>query len=386
MSKIRMLFGLVVTVLIMAVALGGNTTAGEKKEFTVANIRWDMGDIAFNGDQYGTELEIADIEKRDGIKINMLTFGSNDPQEQRKAAEAYFARGIDGILLSAFQPSAVIPIVREANRRNIPIVTHDSAIPGQKQIAVYPLAVSAGEIVGAALLKNIADIRGEEYLKNEGGHIVELRGIVTMGVDIQRYTGWRNELKKFLVKYPKVTVSTHVAEFNANKARQAADANISRYGDKILCFFSIDGTMGVAGAIPALKSAGLFKPKSDPKHIPVATIDGTEEEFEAARRGDLDFFIDNGKLDQGRMAMRALYEWMNKNWDDMPKVGEPLWPEYESLRQPYVIVDGKTQEPSFEGYIYSFRNLCFPLDMDANSKEGWGNAYYHAINGKWPWE
>ena len=169
-------------------------------------------------------------------------------------------------------------------------------------------------------------------------------------------------------------------------ADSSADANISRYGDKILCFFSIDGTMGVAGAIPALKSAGLFKPKSDPKHIPVATIDGTEEEFEAARRGDLDFFIDNGKLDQGRMAMRALYEWMNKNWDDMPKVGEPLWPEYESLRQPYVIVDGKTQEPSFEGYIYSFRNLCFPLDMDANSKEGWGNAYYHAINGKWPWE
>ena len=386
MSRIRMLVGLVLAVALVGASLAEGAFAAEKKEFTIANIRWDMGDIAFNGDQHGTELEIADIEKRDGVKINMLTFGSNDPQEQRKAAEAYFARGVDGILLSAFQPSAVIPIVREANRRGIPIVTHDSAVPGQRQITVYPLAVSAGEIVGKALLDNVEAIRGEEYLKNEGGHIVELRGIVTMGVDIQRYTGWRNSLEKFMAKYPKVTVSTHVAEFNANKARQAADANVSRYGDKILCFFSIDGTMGVAGAIPALKSAGLFKPKDDPKHIPVGTIDGTEEEFEAARRGDLDFFIDNGKITQGRLTMRTLYEWMTLGWDKMAKPGDELWPNDDDIREPYEVVDGQTQEPAFDGYIYSFRNLCYPLDMDGQSKDGWGNAYYHAINGKWPWE
>lgn len=385
--KIRMVVGLAAAFCVFALAFGQGAAAGEKKkEYTIANIRWDMGDIAFNGDQHGTEQEIAAIEKRDGVKINMLTFGSNDPQEQRKAAEAYFARGVDGILLSAFQPSAVIPIVREANRRGIPIVTHDSAVPGQKQITVYPLAVSAGDIVGTALLKNVEEIRGEAYLKEQGGHIVELRGIVTMGVDIQRYNGWRIALEKFLAKYPKVTVSTHVAEFTANKARQAADANLSRYGDKVLCFFSIDGTMGVAGAIPALKSAGLFKPKTDPKHIPVATIDGTEEEFEAARRGDLDFFIDNGKLTQGEMTMRALYEWMVNGWDAMPKPGDKLWPDDPSDRQPFEVVDGKTQEPPFEGYIYSFRNLCFPDDLDANSKEGWGNEYYHAVNGKWPWE
>ncbi|MCC8180499.1 MAG: sugar ABC transporter substrate-binding protein [Planctomycetes bacterium] len=386
MSKMRMYVGLALAVSLCACAMVQSALAGEKKEFTIANLRWDMGDIAFNGDQHGTEMEIADIEKRDGVKINMLTYGSNDPQEIRKAAEAYFARGVDGILLSAFQPSAVIPVVREANRRGIPIVTHDSAVPGQKQITVYPLAVSAGEIVGEALLKNVEEIRGEEYLKNEGGHIVELRGIVTMGVDIQRYTGWRNSLEKFLAKYPKVTVSTHVAEFSANKARQAADANVARYGDKILCFFSIDGTMGVAGAIPALKSAGLFKPKNDPKHIPVATIDGTEEEFEAARRGDLDFFIDNGKITQGRLAMRTLYDWMTQGFDAMPGPGGELWPLDDDIREPYVIVDGQTQEPKFDGYIYSFRNLCYPLDMDGYFKEGWGNQYYHAINGKWPWE
>lgn len=381
---------LFVAIVCCCAVLGGfvmQADAGEKKkELTIANIRWDMGDIAFNGDQYGSEMEIKDIEAEQGIKINMLTFGSNDPQEARKAAEAYFARGVDGIMLSAFQPSAVMPIVREANRRNIPIVTHDSAVPGGKQISVFPLAISAGEIVGKALLDDVVRIRGDEYLKEQGGHIVELRGIVTMGVDIQRYTGWRNVLEPFLKKYPKVTVSTHVAEFNANKARQAADANTSRYGDKILCFFSIDGTMGVAGAIPALKSAGLFKPKDDAKHIPVATIDGTEEEFEASRRGDLDFFIDNGKLTQGRLVMRTLVKWIQDGWDAMPKAGEALWPEDQNSRQPYVVVDGGSQEPQFEGYVYSFKNLCIPLDIDANSKEGWGNAYHQAINGKWPWE
>jgi hypothetical protein len=85
---------------------------------------------------------------------------------------------------------------------------------------VFPLAVSAGEEVGKAILDKIVALKGDAYLKEKGGHIVELRGMVTLGVDIQRYQGWRNVLKPFLAKYPKVTVATHVAGFNAAKARK----------------------------------------------------------------------------------------------------------------------------------------------------------------------
>ena len=357
-----------------------------KKEIVIANIRWDMGDIAFNGDQYGTEQEIKDFEAKTGIKVTMLTSGSNDPAEQRKAAESYFARGIDGMLLSSFNPNAVLPIVQEANKRNIPVVTHDSMVPGGRQIAIFPMAVGAGEIVGKAMLDKIVALKGEQYLKEKGGHIVELRGVITMGVDIQRYQGWRNMLEPFLKKYPKVTVSTHVAGFNAGKARQIADAAISRYGDTLLGFFSIDGTMGVGGAIPALKSAGLFYPQKDSRHIPVVTIDGTAEEFEACRRGDLDFFIDNGKLTQGRIAVRTLLKWILEGWDAMPKPGQALFLEDKSVRQPYEVIDGKLQQPPFDGYVYSFKNLLVPVDIPADSKEGWGNAYQYALNGKWPWE
>jgi ribose transport system substrate-binding protein len=360
--------------------------AQERKEITIANIRWDMGDIAFNGDQYGTETYLKEFEQKTGIKVKMLTFGSNDPIEQRKAAEAYFSRGIDGMLLSAINPPAVVPIVQEANRRNIPVVTHDSMGPGGKQISVFPLAVSAGEEVGKAILDKIVALKGDAYLKEKGGHIVELRGMVTLGVDIQRYQGWRNVLKPFLAKYPKVTVATHVAGFNAAKAREIVDASISRYGNTILGVFSIDGTMGVGGAIPALKSAGLFFPKDDPRRIPVGTIDGTAEEFEAVRRGDLDFMIDNGKLTQGSLAAQALLKWILEGWEAMPKPGQPLFPEVKSSRQPFTVIDGQLQDPPFEGYVYSFENLLVPVEIPANSEEGWGNAYTYALTGKWPWK
>lgn len=386
MKRTFSVLSLVLITAVFLLIISGLAISEEKKELIIANVRWDMGDIAFNGDQYGTEQEIKDFENRTGIKVTMLTFGSNDPAKQRTAAETYFSRGIDGMLLSSINPNAVIPIVEEANRRNIPIVTHDSMVPGGKQISVFPLAVSAGEIVGKALLDKIERLKGEDYLKEKGGHIVELRGMVTLGVDIQRYTGWKNVLNPFLEKYPKVTISTHVCGFNADKARQAADAVISKYGKEILGFFSIDGTMGVGGVIPALKSAGLFYPIDDPNRIPVVTIDGTEEEFEACRRGDLDYFIDNGKLDQGRMAVRALLQWILEGWDAMPKPGETLWPEEKSSRQPYFIVDGMEQEPPFEGYVYSFQNLLVPVDIPADSKEGWGNAYSYALKGVWPWE
>jgi hypothetical protein len=84
--------------------------------------------------------------------------------------------------------------------------------------------------------------------------------------------------------------------------------------------------------------------------------------------------------------MRTLVKWIQDGWDAMPKPGEDLWPNDKNSRQPYVVVDGGSQEPQFEGYVYSFKNLCIPLDVPADSKEGWGNAYYQAINGKWPWE
>jgi len=376
--------------LILAVVLIATTSVfaqnAAKKEIVIANIRWDMGDVAFNGDQYGSELEMKDFEARTGIKVTMLSSGSNDPEQQRKFAESYFARGIDGMLLSSINPNAVTPIVLEANKRNIPVVTHDSMVPGGKQISVFPMAVGAGELVGQAFLDKIVALKGDNYLKEKGGHIVELRGMVTLGVDIQRYQGWKNVLEPFLKKYPKITVSTHVAGFEASRARQAVDANIARYGNTILGVFSIDGTMGVGGAIPALKSAGMFYPQNDSRHIPVVTIDGTAEEFEACRRGDLDFFIDNGKLTQGRLAMRALLDWILNGWDSMPKPGNTLYPQDKEVRQPYFIVDGMKQEPQFEGYVYSFRNLLVPVDIPANSKDGWGNAYTFATTGRWPWE
>ncbi len=374
--------------LVLGVSLVSAQMPANKKEIVIANVRWDVGDIAFNGDQYGSELEIKDFQERTGIKVTMVTSGSNDPQQQINYANTYFSRGIDGMLLSSINPPAVSVIVRECNKRNIPVVTHDSCVPGGKQISVFPLAVGAGELVGQALLDNIVAIRGESYLRTKGGHIVELRGMVTLGVDIQRYQGWKNALGPFLKKYPKVTVTTHVCGFDATKARQAVDAEIAKYGKTIIGVFSIDGTMGVGGAIPALKSAGMFVPKTSANHVPVSTIDGTEEEFTAGRKGDLDFCIDNGKLTQGRLAMRALLQWITEGWDKMPKPGDELYTDDQTSlsRMPYQIIDGMKQDPKFPGYVYSFKNVLVPRDIPYDSEDGWGNAYAHALRGKWPWE
>ncbi len=378
----------VATALVFASGQGETKSTKDYKKtgITVANIRWDMGDIAFNGDQFGSEQEIKDYTARTGIKVNMLTFGSNNPTEQIKAAETFMGRGIDGMLLSAFQSPAVRPIVEECNRRGIPIVTHDSPVPGGKQVCVVPNAVEAGAIVGQAMLDELVKLRGEDYLKNEGGHIIEIRCIVTLGVDIARYKGWRSVFEPFLAKYPKVTSSVHVAECNATKARQVADAAIARYGDNLLGFWCLEGTTAVGGVVPALKEAGRFFPKDDGRHVVVTTIDGTEEEAAAHRMGDLDFTIDNGKLTQGRLAMRTLLQWITQGWDSLPKPGEKLWPEDQSIRQPYQAFDGKDQDPAFEGYLYSFRNLLMPVDEDGYGKNIWGNEYFHALKGYWPWE
>lgn len=379
--------------LVLAVLLVGAVSgySQAKKNYkatgiTVGNVRWDMGDIAFNGDQYGSELEIKDFTARTGIKVKMLTFGSNNPMEQIKAAETFMGRGIDGMLLSSIQSPAVTPIIEQCNKRDIPVVTHDSQVPGGKQVCVVPDAVEAGAIVGQAMLDLLVKQRGEAFLKNTGGHIIEIRCILTLGVDIARYTGWRSVFEPFLAKYPKVTWSVHVAECNATKARKVADAAIARYRDNLLGFWCLEGTTAVGGVVPALKEAGRFYPKSDSRHVVITTIDGTEEEAAAHRAGDLDFTIDNGKLTQGRLAMRTLLKWIMEGWDSLPGPGESLYPEDRSIRQPFKVFDGRDVDPAFDGHLYSFRNLLMPVDEDGFGKNIWGNEYFYLTKGYWPWE
>lgn len=306
------------------------TTMAEAKDYRVAVIRWEPNDIYFNGVALGQQQEAERIKTATGDTITFSVFGANDASEQLNALQAQIDRGVDGVLLTSWRGEAMRNIVTQLHDAGVPVVTANAWVPGVPQTFVAFDNEYAGRLGGEALVKRLDTLRGEGW-RQEGGVFIELRCIITASFDIARHTGYRSALDPIAAEFPGVKIIEQEAGCDGGKARKAVDDIISREGaDKILGIASIDGTMGIGGAVPAFKGQDILFPPDDPKHIPVATIDGTVPEFQAMARGEIDHISVQPATGEGIVTMRLLYDLMSgKPLPDEAGVlieGEaPLW-------------------------------------------------------------
>ena len=356
---------------LLALALGASMSAALAKDsYRVAVIRWEPNDIYFNGVQLGQEQEKARIEKADGVKIEFAIFGANDVTQQRNALDAQIARGVDGVLLVPWRGESMIKVVNELAEKGVPVVVSNAYVPDAKATFVAFDNESAGREGGEAIVNWLDKNRGTDWRKQEGV-IIELRCIITASFDIGRSTGYHSVFDPMVAENPNLKIETREAGCDGSKARKAVDDIISRYGkDKILAVASIDGTMGIGGAIPAFAAQGMLKKSDDPAHIPVATVDGTSPELEAVKKGDLTHISVQPATGEGIVSMRLLYEMMKtgKILDKPAEAGTyPI--EGQELWAPVEIIPSD----KFNGAWYKTQTYSVPEDVPADDPRNWAN-------------
>jgi ribose transport system substrate-binding protein len=356
---------------LLALALGASMSAALAKDsYRVAVIRWEPNDIYFNGVQLGQEQEKARIEKADGVKIEFAIFGANDVTQQRNALDAQIARGVDGVLLVPWRGESMIKVVNELAEKGVPVVVSNAYVPDAKATFVAFDNESAGREGGEAIVNWLDKHRGTDWRKQEGV-IIELRCIITASFDIGRSTGYHSVFDPMVAENPNLKIETREAGCDGSKARKAVDDIISRYGkDKILAVASIDGTMGIGGAIPAFDAQGMLKKSDDPAHIPVATVDGTSPELEAVKKGDLTHISVQPATGEGIVSMRLLYEMMKagKILDKPAEAGTyPI--EGQELWAPVEIIPSD----KFNGAWYKTQTYSVPEDVPADDPRNWAN-------------
>jgi len=354
----------------MSLALAMSGVAMAKDTYRVAVIRWEPNDIYFNGVQLGQEMERKSIEDRDGVKIEFTVFGANDVSAQRNALDAQIARGVDGVLLVPWRGEAMIKTVEDLAAKNIPVVVSNAFVPKAKSTFVAFDNETAGRKGGEAIVGWLDKHRGEDWRKQEGV-IIELRCIITASFDIGRSAGYHSAFEPIIKDNPNIKIETREAGCDGSKARKAVDDLISRYGkDKILAVASIDGTMGIGGAIPAFSAQGMLKKSDDPAHIPVATIDGTQPELAALEKGDLTHISVQPATGEGIITMRLLYDMMksgklldrSSSAETLPIEGEELWAPVEII-----------PSSDFDGDWYKIQAYSIPEDVPANDPRNWAN-------------
>lgn len=356
---------------VAAAALAATMSAASAKDsYRVAVIRWEPNDIYFNGVQLGQEQEKARIEAADKVKIEFTVFGANDATQQRNALDAQLAAGVDGVLLVPWRGESMIKVVDGLAAKGIPVVVSNAYVPKAKATFVAFDNEAAGRKGGEAIVGWLDKHRGKDWRKSEGV-FVELRCIITASFDIGRSTGYHSVLDPLVKENPNLKIETREAGCDGSKARKAVDDLISRYGkDKILGVASIDGTMGIGGAIPAFAAQGMLKKSDDAAHIPVATVDGTRPELEAVEKGDLTHVSVQPATGEGIISMRLLY--------DMMKTGKVLDKPAEAGTYP---VEGKElwtpveiiPSDKFEGAWYKTQTYSIPEDVAPNDAANWAN-------------
>ncbi|HEX2529010.1 MAG TPA: sugar ABC transporter substrate-binding protein [Geminicoccus sp.] len=351
-----------------ALAVGLSSFAAAAKDYRVAVIRWDPNDIYFNGVQLGQEQERRRIETETGDKIEFSVFGANDVTKQRNALDAQIARGVDGVLLVPWRGEAMVKVVNDLYEQGIPVVVSNAYVPKAKETFVAFDNETAGRKGGEAIVAWLDKNRGQDW-RSKDGVIVELRCIITASFDIGRHNGYQSVFAPIVEQHPNIKVEVREAGCDGSKARKAVDDLIARYGkEQILAVASIDGTMGIGGAIPAFAAQGMLAKSSDPNHIPVATIDGTKPELEAVERGDLTHVSVQPATGEGIVSMRLLYDMM-KSGKLLTKSAEKGTYDVGSqeLWTPVEVIPSD----EFDGDWYKTQAYSIPGDVPPNDPRNW---------------
>lgn len=342
-----------------------------KGEYTIAVVRWDAGDLFFNGVQAGQEIAVQQLAEM-GYTVNLRFVAANDAGQQLDGLRALMAQGVDGVSLVPWRGEAKRDIVKELTDEGIPVVVHNLNVPEQEVPFVAFDNVDAGRLGGDILVENIRQSRGDSLA--EGGVILLLRGDTTASFDRDRAAGYTAAFNELIEEFPNIEIVERAnLEYQGEPARRAVEDAITRYGaEKILAVASVDGTMGVGGTIPALQAAGLTVGTGDtPGAVPVSTIDCSQPELDSIKAGELAHCSQQPAIAEGIMVMYLLHDMITKGSTVPSDTALDLIEGWENVPWGPVTVQSRDD---IAGPWYRTEAFAVPSEVPAVNPYNWSEA------------
>ncbi|MGY3777012.1 galactose ABC transporter substrate-binding protein [Helcococcus sueciensis] len=272
---------------------------------------YKLGVLLYNGsDNYiGTvrqALEALDAAD-DSIELDIQD-GQNNQATQLEQIDAMIAKQVDGLLINIVDFGSGKSVKEKVAGTNIPTVFWNRDISADltaddlaKFIFYGTVAPQAGVMQGEMAYENWTANKALD--RNGDGKLqyVMLHG----GLDNAEAKARTEEsIKYFKDKGVEVEeIGMQVAEWDADKAKQAVDAWMAKDGDKIEMIFSNNDGMAF-GAITALQEAGYNKGDAS-KHIPVYGVDALADAIKKIEEGTMDGTVrqNNETMAQGMITL-----------------------------------------------------------------------------------
>jgi ABC-type sugar transport system substrate-binding protein len=219
----------------------------------------------------------AELNKR-GVRM-VEAIADGDANRQFEQVRNFISRKVDGIIIVPKDAQTVIPMIREANRANIPIVLFNRPPARSDAKSVSVVADNF------TIAKNTVAYLAEQALTVKKQHkaailIGDLGDINSLG----RRDGFEEALKPHGSAFQ--VVARIPTEWNQEKALAGLTNALQAHPDISFIFTSSD--LLLPSVVSALKSAGKYKKTGEPGHVFVGGFDGDATAWRLLQEGYID--------------------------------------------------------------------------------------------------
>lgn len=261
----------------------------EQKE--VVLILKNLVDPFFTSMRDGAE-EAAD---KYNIKLTVLApLQANNNQEQIQAVEQSIARKVDAVILVPADSSGIVPVCKELNKANIPIINVNTKILDTEGVKTETFVKADDYTAAKATATKLAEMMGEE------GEVIILEGVTASQTAIDLTAGAVDAFSQF----PGIEI---VAQQTANFERTTAmnvTQNLLQAHPNVKAIFAANDEMAL-GAVEAVDQAGKLD------QILIAGINGSSGAIESIKAGKMDLTCDKNPYMQGYMGVEAAAKFLN---------------------------------------------------------------------------
>ena len=269
------------------IGTGIKTDLKAKKKYTIACISKNSTNPYMVACLKGVERAGQDM----GFEAILMAPATNDSvEEQVKIMEDLMQKGVDGFVLIPVDTNGIMPGVRKAMNRNLPIATIGTPAAVDAFLRTGVDYTETGRVVADAIAKKI----------DEKGEVIVVEGPPGAQNAQERLAG----IKEALAKYPNIKiVASQTANFKRVEGMQVVENLIQRFKN-VAAIIACNDEMAM-GAIQAIKAAGLEG------KVVVGGFDGNQDGAASIKDGSLYISYNTDPFGSSYLAAAYIVRFLN---------------------------------------------------------------------------
>lgn len=220
----------------------------------------------------------------------IVTDGEDKAAKQTSDVDDLLARDVDILIISPVQADPMVPAVKKAMSKGIPVIVLDRNVNTDKSVFMGSSNLEIGEAAGKFACSKMGG----------KGNVIEIQGTAGAGPTIDRKAGF----EKGIASCPDVKIAaSQTADYLREPAIKFMEDMLQKYpAGQIQAVYAHNDEMAL-GAVKAIKAAGRQK------EMIVIGIDGQNEAIDAIKAGDVAAtFVYDYCAPEGMQTAKAVYE------------------------------------------------------------------------------